>query len=67
MRSLVFEGKTGLVYEELRTKDKKLHKNLCNILKEMLRSDPTYYWVRKTGTFKAQFIRFMVKASLSKG
>jgi toxin YoeB len=41
MRSLVFEGKTWLIYEQLREKDKKLHKALCKILKEMLRSDPT--------------------------
>ena len=41
MRSLVFEGKTWQVYEELRKKDSKLHKNLCKILKEMLRGDPT--------------------------
>ncbi len=40
MRSLVFEGKTWLTYEQLREKDKKLHKALCKILKEMLRSDP---------------------------
>ena len=40
MRSLVFEGKTWLTYEQLREKDNKLHKALCNILKEMLRSDP---------------------------
>ena len=40
MRSLIFEGKTWLVYEELRAKDKNLHKSLCKILKEMLRSDP---------------------------
>ncbi len=40
MRSLVFEGKTWLIYEQLREKDKKLHKSLCKILKEMLRSDP---------------------------
>ncbi len=41
MRSLVFEGKTWLTYEQLREKDKKLHKALCKILKEMLRSDPS--------------------------
>lgn len=41
MRSLVFEGNTWLVYEELRQKDKKLHTTLCKILKEMLRADPT--------------------------
>ncbi|NEP20402.1 MAG: Txe/YoeB family addiction module toxin [Leptolyngbya sp. SIO4C1] len=40
MRSLVFEGSTWQVYEQLREKDKKLHKALCKLLKEMLRSDP---------------------------
>lgn len=40
MRSLVFEGKTWLTYEQVREKDKKLHKALCKILKEMMRSDP---------------------------
>lgn len=40
MRSLIFEGKTWLIYEQLREKDKKLHKALCKILKEMLRADP---------------------------
>ena len=41
MRSLIFEGNTWLMYENLREKDKKIHQNLCKILKEMLRSDPT--------------------------
>ena len=41
MRSLVFEGNTWRVYEQLPEKDKKLHNALCNLLKEMLRSDPT--------------------------
>ena len=41
MRSLVFEGKSWLTYEQLREKDNKLHKALCKILKEMLRSDPS--------------------------
>ncbi|WP_191603421.1 Txe/YoeB family addiction module toxin [Marinomonas algicola] len=41
MRSLTFEGKTWLIYEQLREKDKKLHKALCKILKEMMRSDPS--------------------------
>jgi toxin YoeB len=41
MRSLVFEGSTWVAYEELRTKDKRLHKALCAILKEMLQGDPT--------------------------
>ena len=40
MRSLVFEGKTWVIYEQLREKDKKLHKALCKIFKEMLRADP---------------------------
>ncbi|XOV81244.1 MAG: Txe/YoeB family addiction module toxin [Aestuariibacter sp.] len=40
MRSLVFEGRTWTAYEELREKDKKLHKALCKLLKEMLREDP---------------------------
>ena len=41
MRSLIFEGNTWLTYEQLREKDKKLHKALCKVLKEMLRSDPS--------------------------
>ena len=41
MRSLVFEGRTWETYEELREKDKKLHKALCKLLKEMLRNDPS--------------------------
>ena len=40
MRSLAFEGNTWAAYEELRLKDKKLHKALCRLLKEMLRDDP---------------------------
>lgn len=41
MRSLVFEGDTWKEYEKLRQKDQKMHKNLCRILKEILRGDPT--------------------------
>lgn len=41
MRSLVFEGKTWEVYEALRLKNKKQHEQLCKILKEMLRNDPS--------------------------
>jgi toxin YoeB len=41
MRSLVFEGKTWEVYAALREKDKKLHKALCKLLKEMLKNDPS--------------------------
>ena len=40
MKSLVFEGKTWEAYENLREKDKRLHKNLCKILKQMLRENP---------------------------
>ena len=48
MRSLVFEGNSWAVYEELRLKDKKLHKVLCRLLKEILRDDPS------TGTGKPE-------------
>jgi len=41
MRSQVFEGNTRAAYEELRLKDKKSHKTLCRLLKEMLREDPS--------------------------
>ena len=41
MRSIVFEGNTLNKYEGLRNKDKVLHKNLCKILKEMQRNDPS--------------------------
>ena len=41
MRSLVFEGETWAEYEKLRENDKNLHKSLCRIIKEMLRSDPS--------------------------
>lgn len=40
MISLVFEGNTWFTYEDLRVKDKGLHKALCAILKEMLRGNP---------------------------
>ena len=36
MRSLVFEGNTWERYEKLREQDKRLHKALCKLLKEML-------------------------------
>ncbi|MCD6118099.1 Txe/YoeB family addiction module toxin [bacterium] len=41
MRSIVFEGNTWKEYEKLRNKDKVLHKNLCKILQEMQREDPS--------------------------
>jgi len=40
MRSIIFEGDSWNEYEDLRIKDKVLHKNLCKILKEMQRDDP---------------------------
>ena len=41
MRSIVFEGNTWSKYEDLRTKNKILHKNLCKIIKEMQHGDPS--------------------------
>jgi len=38
MRSLVFEGNSWKEYEKLRERDQRLHKALCKLLKEMLRS-----------------------------
>ena len=40
MRSISFEGDTWTCYEELRTKNKVLHNQLCKILKEMQRNNP---------------------------
>jgi len=39
MKSLVFEGNTWEAYEQMRGTDKRLHKALCKLHKEMLRSD----------------------------
>jgi len=41
MRSIIFEGNIWNKYEELRNKDKGLHKNLCKNLQEMQRDDPS--------------------------
>ena len=42
MTSLVFEGETWAAYEAMRERDKALHKALCKVLKELLRSkDPS--------------------------
>lgn len=41
MRSVVFEGDTWERYEAPRTKDKQLHKNLCRLIKEIQRGDPS--------------------------
>jgi toxin YoeB len=72
MRSIVFEGNTWLVYEDLRIKDKILHKNLCRILKEMQREDPqngigkpeqlkfelSGYWSRKLSQYDRVIYKF---------
>lgn len=39
MRSLVFEGNTWEAYERLRESDKALHRALCKLIRDMLRSD----------------------------
>jgi toxin YoeB len=51
MRSLVFEGGTWQIYEALRDRDRRLHKTLCIILKELLRGDP------RTGIGKPEALR----------
>ncbi len=60
MRSLVFEGNTSAIYEALREKDKRLHKSLCQLLKEMLRSEPG------TGMGKLELLRHNLKDCWSK-
>jgi len=37
----VFERDSWSAYEKLRKQDKQIHNNLCKILKEMLRGDPS--------------------------
>ena len=51
MRSLVLEGRTWEVYEDLRQRDNRMHKNLRAIRKEMLRGDPS------TGLGKPEALR----------
>lgn len=51
MRSLVFEGRTWEVYEDLRQRDNRMHENLRAILEEMLRGDPA------TGLGKPEALR----------
>ncbi len=60
MRSLVFEGNTWATYEEIREKDKKLHKALCKVIKDMLRSDPS------TGLGKPEQLRHNLAGFWSK-
>ncbi len=72
MRSIVFEGNTWVVYEDLRTRDKAIHKNLCRILKEMQRENPekgigkpeqlkhelTGFWSRKLSQYDRLIYKF---------
>jgi len=60
MRSIVFEGKSWSKYEELRRKDKKLHYNLCKILREMQRDDPA------KGLGKPEKLRYNLKGYWSR-
>jgi toxin YoeB len=52
MRSIVFEGNTWNAYEELQEKNKKIHQDMCRILKELQRGDPTQ------GTGKPEALRY---------
>jgi toxin YoeB len=47
----VFEGGSWEVHANLRQRDKAIHRNLCAILKEMLRGDPA------TGLGKPEALR----------
>ena len=60
MRSIVFEGNTWNKYEELRNKDKTLHKNLYKILKEMQRDAPS------KGIGKPEYLKHNLKELWSK-
>ena len=40
MGSIVFEGDTWGRYEDLRTRDRQLHRNLRRLVQEMRRGDP---------------------------
>ncbi len=40
MRSPIFEGNTWIAYEQIRDRDKRLHKTTCRIIKELLRDNP---------------------------
>ena len=60
MRSIVFEGNTWNKYEELRNKDKTLHKNVCKILKEMQSDDPS------KGLGKPEYLKHNLKGLWSR-
>lgn len=52
MRSLIFEGNTWTTYEELREKDKKQHRALCKLIKDILRSGEPASGLGKPETLK---------------
>lgn len=54
MKSIVFEGNTWAIYEELREKNKILHKNLCRLLQEMQRGNP------EEGSGKPEALRYQL-------
>ncbi|MBK1629727.1 Txe/YoeB family addiction module toxin [Thiohalocapsa halophila] len=60
MRSLVFEGRTWEVYEDLRQRDNRMHKNLRAILKEMLGARPS------TGLGKPEALRHKLSGFCSR-
>ena len=60
MRGLVFERNTWATYEALRERDKKLHKALCRLLKDMLRGDPS------TGLGKPEQLKYEVSGFWSR-
>ncbi|RQW10454.1 Txe/YoeB family addiction module toxin [candidate division KSB1 bacterium] len=41
MSSIVFEGRTWDVFNDIQEKDKKLYKSICRIISELERGDPT--------------------------
>ena len=51
MRSIVFEGDTWGRHEDLRTRDRQLHRNLRRLIQETQRGDPG------TGTGKPEPLR----------
>ena len=52
MKSLVFEGETWVAYEAMRERDKALHKALCKVLKELLRSKDSTKGIGKPEALK---------------
>lgn len=57
MRSIVFEGDTWEQYGALRNTDRRLHLNLCRIIKEIQRGDPAT-GIGKPETSKHNLIAF---------